>query len=81
LEKDNAKHREWILELKKHHEVLNEKIERIERNPNLHARPEELSELKKQKLSIKDILVNNIAKELKKELSSANKKIRDGELH
>jgi len=81
LEKDNAKHREWILELKKHHEVLNEKIERIERNPNLHARPEELSELKKQKLSIKDILVNNITKELKKELSSANKKIGDGELH
>ncbi len=81
MEKDNAKHREWILELKKHHEVLNEKIERIERNPNLHARPEELSELKKQKLSIKDILVNNITKELKKELSSANKKIRDGELH
>ena len=81
MEKDNAKHREWILELKKHHEVLNEKIERIERNPNLHARPEELSELKKQKLSIKDILVNNIAKELKKELSSANKKIGDGELH
>ena len=81
MEKDNAKHREWILELKKHHEVLNEKIERIERNPNLHARPEELSELKKQKLSIKDILVNNIAKELKKELSSANKKVDDGELH
>ena len=81
MEKDNAKHREWILELKKHHEVLNEKIERIERNPNLHARPEELSELKKQKLSIKDILVNNITKELKKELSSANKKIGDGELH
>tara|TARA_B100001093_G_scaffold510322_1_gene575975 strand:+ start:6143 stop:6334 length:192 start_codon:yes stop_codon:yes gene_type:complete len=59
LEKDNAKHKEWISELKKHHEVLNEKIDRIERNPNFHTRPEELSELKKQKLSIKDILVDN----------------------
>ena len=81
MEKDNAKHVEWLLELKKHHEILNDKIDRIERNPNLHARPEELSELKKQRLSIKDILVNNIAKELKKELSSANKKVDDGELH
>ena len=81
MEKDNAKHEEWLLELKKHHEILNDKIDRIERNPNLHARPEELSELKKQRLSIKDILVNNIAKVLKKELSSANKKVDDGELH
>ena len=81
MEKDNAKHEEWLLELKKHHEILNDKIDSIERNPNLHARPEELSELKKQRLSIKDILVNNIAKVLKKELSSANKKVDDGELH
>lgn len=59
MEKDNAKHKEWISELKKHHEILNDKIDRLERNPNIHARPEELSELKKQKLSIKDILVDN----------------------
>ena len=45
-------------ELKYQHQVLNEKIDRLERNPNLHARPEELSEMKKQRLSIKDKLEN-----------------------
>ena len=45
-------------ELKYQHQVLNEKIDRLERNPNLHARPEELNEMKKQRLSIKDKLEN-----------------------
>lgn len=56
MEKDNAKYKEYINELKSHHEILNDKIDKLERNPNIHARQEELSELKKQRLSIKDKL-------------------------
>ena len=58
MEKDNAKYEDHLEELKSQHQVLNEKIDRLERNPNLHARPEELSEMKKQRLSIKDKLEN-----------------------
>ena len=58
MEKANAKYEEHLEELKSQHEALNEKIDRLERNPNLHARPEELSELKKQKLCLKDKLDN-----------------------
>ena len=58
MEKDNAKYGGHLEELKSQHQVLNEKIDRLERNPNLHARPEELSEMKKQRLSIKDKLEN-----------------------
>ena len=58
MEKDNAKYDSYINELKNHHEILNDKIDKLTRNPNIHARPEELSELKKQRLSIKDKLEN-----------------------
>ena len=58
MEKANAKYGDHLEELKSQHQVLNEKIDRLERNPNLHARPEELSEMKKQRLSIKDKLEN-----------------------
>lgn len=58
MEKDNAKYEEHVQYLRSQHETLNEKIDRLERNPNLHARPEELSEMKKQRLSIKDKLEN-----------------------
>ena len=58
MEKDNANYESWVKELKLEHETLNEKIDRLERNPNLHARPEELNEMKKQRLSIKDKLEN-----------------------
>ena len=58
MEKANAKHGDHLEELKSQHEALGEKIDRLERNPNLHARPEELSEMKKQRLSIKDKLDN-----------------------
>ena len=58
MERDNAKLKDYIEELKLSHDILDEKIDRLERNPNIHARPEELSELKKQKLSLKDKLDN-----------------------
>ena len=58
MEKDNAKYDSYINELKNHHEILNDKIDKLSRNPNIHARPEEIVELKKQRLSIKDKLQN-----------------------
>ena len=58
MEKDNAKYDSYINELKNHHEILNDKIDKLTRNPNIHARPEEIIELKKQRLSIKDKLKN-----------------------
>ena len=58
MERDNAKLKDYIEELKLSHDILDEKIDRLERNPNTHARPEELSELKKQRLSLKDKLDN-----------------------
>ena len=58
MEKDNAKYDSYTNELKNHHEVLNDKIDKLSRNPNIHARPEEIIELKKQRLSIKDKLKN-----------------------
>ena len=58
MEKDNAKLKDYINELKNYHEILNDKIDKLSRNPNIHTRPEEMSELKKQKLSIKDKLEN-----------------------
>tara|TARA_B100000900_G_C20433085_1_gene655824 strand:+ start:259 stop:474 length:216 start_codon:yes stop_codon:yes gene_type:complete len=58
MEKDNAKYDQHLQDLKEQHEILNERIDRLERNPKLHARPEELSEMKKQRLSIKDKLEN-----------------------
>jgi len=58
MERDNAKLKDYIEELKLSHDILDEKIDRLERNPNIHARPEELSELKKQRLSLKDKLDN-----------------------
>ena len=58
MEKDNAKYDSYTNELKNHHEVLNDKIDKLSRNPNIHARPEEIIELKKQRLSIKDKLEN-----------------------
>lgn len=58
MEKDNAKYDSYINELKNHHEILNDKIDKLSRNPNIHARPEEIIELKKQRLSIKDKLEN-----------------------
>ena len=58
MERDNAKLKDYIEELKLSHDILDDKIDRLERNPNIHARPEELSELKKQKLSLKDKLDN-----------------------
>ena len=58
MEKDKAKYDSYINELKNHHEILNDKIDKLSRNPNIHARPEEIIELKKQRLSIKDKLKN-----------------------
>ena len=58
MERDNAKLKDYIEELKLSHDILDDKIDRLERNPNIHARPEELSELKKQKLCLKDKLDN-----------------------
>ena len=58
MEKDNAKYDSYINELKNHHEILNDKIDKLTRNPNIHARPEEIIELKKQRLSIKDKIEN-----------------------
>tara|TARA_R100001591_G_scaffold26290_1_gene36237 strand:+ start:155 stop:343 length:189 start_codon:yes stop_codon:yes gene_type:complete len=58
MERDNAKLKDYIEELKLSHDILDDKIDRLERNPNIHARPEELSELKKQRLSLKDKLDN-----------------------
>ena len=58
MEKDYAKYDSYINELKNHHEILNDKIDKLSRNPNIHARPEEIIELKKQRLSIKDKLKN-----------------------
>ena len=58
MEKDNAKYDSYINELKNHHEILNDKIDKLTRNPNIHVRPEEIIELKKQRLSIKDKLKN-----------------------
>ena len=58
MEKDNAKYDSYINELKNYHEILNDKIDKLTRNPNIHARPEEIVELKKQRLSIKDKLEN-----------------------
>ena len=58
MEKDNAKYDQHLQDLKNQHESLNERIDRLEKNPRLHARPEELSEMKKQRLSIKDKLEN-----------------------
>lgn len=54
MEKDNAKYEEHQKQLKEQHESLNERIDRLERNPKLHARPEELNDLKKQRLLLKD---------------------------
>ena len=58
MEKDNAKYEEHVQYLKSQHETLNERIDRLERNPNHHARPEELSEMKKTRLILKDKLEN-----------------------
>ena len=58
MEKNNAKHEEHQKLLKQQHESLNERIDRLEKNPRLHARPEEMNELKKQRLVLKDKLEN-----------------------
>lgn len=58
MEKDNAKYDQHLQDLKDQHETLNEKIDQLERNPNLHVRPEEMNEMKKTRLILKDKLEN-----------------------